>query len=75
MKLLLLRTHYTEVDSTGFMTINDKHFSWTLEDPVRFTPKKYGITAIPAGIYEVRVTYSLRFKREMAQIMGVCEAL
>jgi len=71
MKLLLLRTHYTEVDSTGFMTINDKHFSWTLEDPVRFTPKKYGITAIPEGIYQVKVTYSPTFKREMPLIIGV----
>ena len=46
-------------------------FSWTLEDVVRAAGiKDKGNTAIPAGIYRVTVTYSNRFKRNMALIFN-----
>ncbi len=33
--------------------------------------KVYGQTAIPTGIYEVRMTYSAKYKRKMPQVMNV----
>jgi len=71
MKFLQLRTHYIKYDTSSTVLLNGKHWCYCLEDPVRFTPKEYGITAIPAGLYELKVTYSPRFKREMVQIMAV----
>lgn len=52
----------------------------TVEDPVRVLSnctktdcigKIPGVTAIPAGTYEIRDTYSPRFKRMMLEVVGV----
>lgn len=46
--------------------IDGKYFSYILEDEVRADGQKvFGRTAIPAIEYDVAVTYSNRFKREM----------
>lgn len=71
MKLLLPRTHYTNTETQGILLINNKFFGYTLEDPVRLTPKIKGNTAIPAGLYKVVVTYSPKFKRDMPLILNV----
>ena len=71
MKFLQLRTHYTKYDTSATVLCNGKYFSWCLEDPVRFTPKEYGITAIPAGLYELKVTWSPKFQRRMVLILRV----
>lgn len=44
---------------------------WTCEDAVREGPKVHGETAIPAGHYNVRITYSPRFKRPLPLLMNV----
>lgn len=71
MKIVQLRDFYTETDTLALVLLNSKFFSYCLEDKVRHTTKQYGATAIPAGVYEVRVTYSPRFKRMMPLIVGV----
>ncbi len=58
----------------GRMLINGKYFCDTLEDQVRdLTSEKkvYSKTAIPAGKYEVRVTWSPKFKRNLPMLLGV----
>ena len=54
----------------GDLFLDGHLFCQTLEDKVR-EEKVYGQTAIPAGRYEVRGTYSKRFKVVMPQIMNV----
>jgi len=71
MKILQLRNHYSTYDTTAAVLIDGVSFGHCLEDPVRFTPKEYGITAIPAGLYLIKVTYSPRFKRDMVAILNV----
>jgi hypothetical protein len=45
---------------------------YTLEDEVRPEGVKvYGKTAIPAGRYEIRVTWSDRFQKPMPEVVGV----
>jgi hypothetical protein len=71
MKFLQLRNHYTKNDTLSTVLLNGLPFGFCLEDPVRFTPKEYGVTAIPAGLYELKVSRSPRFKRDMVQVMRV----
>jgi len=71
MKILLLRTKYRPEYTAGVMLINDKFFGYTLEDAVRMTPKQFGVTAIPSGMYQVVVNYSPNFKRDMPLILNV----
>lgn len=66
----------------GKFSVKGKFFGYTIEDEDRGLTqsmslkqiakiKKYGITAIPIGRYEVAFTYSNRFKRFMLQILNV----
>lgn len=59
----------------GKMYLNGEYFCDTLEDPVRilnsYEDKIYGNTAIPMGVYEVKLTYSGKFKRILPEIIGV----
>ncbi len=71
MDILLRRTLSTDVYTIGEMTINGTHLCYTLEDAVRTGPKVYGKTAIPAGKYEVAISYSNRFKRPMPLLLRV----
>lgn len=49
-----------------------KFFGYTLEDEIRANGvKEYGVTAIKAGLYDIEVTYSPKFKRDMILIKGV----
>ncbi len=43
----------------------------SLEDTVRYGSKVYGETAIPAGRYQIIMSYSPRFKRDMPEIIRV----
>lgn len=66
MKLLLVRDKYTARTTTGKLYIDGAYFSYTLEDTVRASGIKVKEeTAIPAGIYDVNVSRSNRFKRNM----------
>lgn len=72
------RPNYT----IGKMEIDGKYFCDTLEDTDRGLRKDmpldylkhakvYGVTAIPTGTYEVKWTYSAKYRRYMPQIMNV----
>lgn len=66
----------------GKLFIEGKFFGYTIEDEDRglnqkmtkemiASIKKYGITAIPTGRYEVAFTFSNRFQRSMMQLLNV----
>jgi len=56
----------------GDLHVNDEFFCYSLEDEIRPDGVKvYGKTAIPAGEYEINVTWSNRFKRNMPLLLNV----
>ena len=56
----------------GDLSINGNHECFTLEDVVRPDGEKvYGETAIPAGTYEVTITWSPRFKTRLPILADV----
>jgi hypothetical protein len=82
MDLLIKRKKGYKGYCPGRLFIEEKPFSFTIEDEDRGLTqsmslkqiekiKKYGITAIPIGKYEVAYTYSNRFNRFMLQILDV----
>ncbi len=70
MDLTLIRTDFTEESTIGELSINGKFECFTLEDRVRPVKIK-GFTAIPAGSYEVVITFSERFKRPLPLLLNV----
>ena len=70
MNLLLLRDKSSEFSTIGELFLDKQHFCWTLEDVVRDI-KIPGETAIPAGIYEIELTFSHRFQRILPLLMNV----
>lgn len=87
MKLELNRILKTNTVTIGELFINGNYVCDILEDKVRELPKVcpntpkyknctckekvYGKTAVPAGTYEVKLTYSSRFKRVLPEICSV----
>lgn len=71
MKIEVLRNQCSPNSTIGSLYVNGMWECYTLEDVVRTGPKVYGQTAIPEGTYEVRITFSNRFKRDMPQLMNV----
>lgn len=68
-ELLLVRDKYSEQTTLGKLYIEGKYFGETLEDTVRATGVKViHHTAIPSGRYQLLVTHSSRFKRDMVLI-------
>lgn len=70
MKLKLIRDLFDENFTLGRMYIDDEEFAFTCEDAVR-DKKVYGKTAIPKGIYKVRLTFSNRFQKVLPILMDV----
>ena len=77
MDIKVMRTVKEAGFTIGHLIVRDLSL-WTMEDPVREVPgvpvcdwKQYGCTAIPAGCYQVVVTYSNRFRRELPLLVGV----
>lgn len=69
MRIELARIQRDADVTIGKITAN-KVEMWACEDAVR--PEKIaGRTAIPAGRYEVRITFSPRFKRMLPLLIGV----
>ncbi len=70
MELAVIRQWLTSKSSMGRLSINGVFFCHTLEDPVRAVkiPKE---TAIGYGRYEVVITPSVRFKRDMPLLLNV----
>ena len=87
MELRLDRIFRTNEYTIGELYVDGEYISDTLEDPVRPLPevcpntpkgiackckeKVYGETAIPEGTYELKMTYSNRFKKVMPEIRNV----
>lgn len=81
MELLLERKYLKEEYTVGNLYINGVFFCNILEDKVRDLNKNgtfdcgefkiKGHTAIPYGTYEIKVTYSPKFKRELPLLLNV----
>lgn len=73
MELALKRRWLTPRSTIGELFVDGRLECFVLEDVYRPppAPKVYGKTAIPNGRYEVRITPSPRFKRDLPLVMGV----
>lgn len=81
MKLTLKRITLRPTYTIGKLYIDDVYFCDTIEDTVRDLNKNgkfdngekkvHSKTAIPYGIYEIKWTYSPRFKKYTPQLMNV----
>lgn len=72
MKILIKRQWFTNKSTIGIMRVDDEYLCYTLEDVARPTGVKvFGMTCIPAGVYQVVLDYSNRFKRVMPHILDV----
>lgn len=78
MKLELERDLFTSKSTIGQLWVDGIEFCFTLEDPVREKEgvpvkgwKIQGDTAIPRGIYNVEITYSNRFQRDLPILENV----
>ena len=72
MLVKVVRTFKGPEYTIGKLYIDDNYFCDTLEDTVRPKGEKiYGKTAIPAGKYKVKKTYSPRFKKQLPEILNV----
>lgn len=73
MKLTLHRLVHTADSTIGQLAVDGTAMCWTLEDMVRpaGTPKVFGQTAIPAGLYQVVITHSPHFGRDLPLLVNV----
>lgn len=87
MEITVTRILKTNNYTIGELSVNGKYLMDTLEDRVRPLPDKcpntpkgincnckekvYGKTAVPAGTYEVRLSYSNRFRRVLPELLDV----
>ena len=70
MELNVKRTDLSENSTIGELSVDGQFECYTLEDKVRPVKIK-GVTAIPAGRYEVIINYSQRFNRQLPLLMNV----
>jgi hypothetical protein len=71
MKLILLRGLTKDLTTIGQLTDEDGvHICYTLEDAI-CSVKKYGESCIPPGDYDIKITYSPRFKRDLPLLIDV----
>lgn len=70
-KVEIKRTFKGAEYTIGKLYIDGAYFCDTLEDTVRTGEKIAGKTAIPAGTYKVKMTWSPRFKRYLPEILNV----
>ena len=73
MLLTVERFSHTAAATLGRLAVNGTFECYTLEDFVRppGLRKVWGQTAIPAGRYEVAITYSTRFHEFMPELLHV----
>lgn len=75
MYMQLKREYYTNKSTEGKLFINGEFECYTLEDTDRNLEsggeKIYGKTAIPKGVYDMRLSMSYRFKEVMPEILNV----
>ena len=70
MQLMVNRTWPSAACTIGVLTVDGVNECFTLEDVVR-AEKIKGETAIPAGSYNVTITPSNRFKRDLPLLENV----
>ena len=75
MKILIKRIYKGDTYTIGKMYVEGQYVCDVLEDKVRelntIEDKVYGQTAIPEGTYEVKLTYSPRFKMVLPEVLDV----
>ena len=71
MKLTIERKWLTDKSTIGELSVDGSADCFTLEDVVRDGEKVYGQTAIPAGSYNIVITHSPHFKRELPLLENV----
>ena len=78
MKLDLERVQQDHDVTIGSLSIDGAWQCWICEDPVREIDgqpveswKVHGKTAVPRGTYQVDITWSPRFKRDLPLLLGV----
>jgi len=78
MKLMLERVQQDSDVTIGSLSVDGDWEAWCVEDAVREVPgqsvwqwKVAGKTAIPRGTYEVKITPSARFKRDLPILLSV----
>lgn len=82
MELTLVRTQKTELSTISHLLIEDKHECFVIEDTDRgltqdmpleqiIKQKIFGKTAIPSGRYQIKITFSVRFKRLLPELLKV----
>lgn len=70
MKITVVRQILGKDATIGEMFIDGEHICFTCEDAVR-PIKIAGITAIPAGIYKVIMTFSNHFQKVLPLLLNV----
>lgn len=70
MNLKLIRKYPKSDCVIGELYLNGAFECYTLEDPER-TVKIKNVTAIPKGTYEIRITHSNHFKRDLPLLLNV----
>ena len=70
MELKLVRKIFTDKSTIGDLSVNGTFECFTLEDPPRPVKIK-GETAIPAGKYEIAVTFSNKFGKFLPLLLNV----
>jgi hypothetical protein len=70
MNLRVIREPSTAAATMGLLLIDGVFTCWTLEDVVREV-KIPGETAIPAGRYDVRLSFSQRFQKTLPELLAV----
>jgi len=70
MNITVARKEFTEKSTIGDLLIDGEFECFTLEDCVRPVKIK-GMTAIAAGVYEVVINFSERFKRPLPLLLEV----
>ena len=72
MEVKIKRHWFTPKTSIGLVIVDGLHFCFSLEDAARADGVKLpGITAIPAGEYDLTIDQSKRFNRLMPHILDV----
>jgi len=78
--LTLERRFFTDKSTIGFLSIDNEFLCHTLEDTARdpnhnfkldASEKIAGETAIPAGQYEIVISYSNKFKKKLPLLLNV----
>jgi hypothetical protein len=75
MYLQLVREDFTDKATEGKLFVNGQFECYTLEDQDRFLEsdglKIAGDTCIPRGVYEVKITMSNRFQKDLLEVLSV----